>query len=345
MTMIPMLAAPDGVDPNQVPKKTLATGVAIPAVGLGTFGSDKYSGAEVAAAVLGAAAVGYRHFDCASVYGNEPLVGPALAAIMAGGVARADLWITSKVWNDKHGNGQVLESCRQSLSDLGMEYLDLFLVHWPFPNSHGKGVDVHSRDPFAKSYIHEDYLKVWRQMEELVDLGMVRHIGTSNMTIPKLRLVLRDARIPPVANEMELHPHFQQPELFQFVVDNGILPIGYSPIGSPSRPERDRTPDDTVDVEDPVIVQIAERMGVHPAVVCVKWAVQRGQIPIPFSAKRSQYLSTLQAVVSDPLTDSEMRAIAGIDRNNRLIKGHVFLWKDDQTWEDLWDRNGEITPA
>src|SRR5438045_5343218 len=97
-------------------------------------------------------------------------------------------------------------------------------------------------------------MKTWRKMEELVDLGLVRHIGTSNVTIPKLRLILRDARIPPAVNEMELHPHFQQKELFAFVRSQAIQPIAYSPIGSPGRPERDRTPEDTVDVEDPVIV-------------------------------------------------------------------------------------------
>ena len=170
-------------------------------------------------------------------------------------------------------------------------------------------------------------MKTWRQMEKLVDLGLVRHIGTSNMTIPKLKLLLRDARIKPAVNEMELHPHFQQPELFEFVRANGIEPIGYSPIGSPGRPERDRTPEDTVDIEDPVIVAIAQRLGVHPAVVCVKWAVQRGATPIPFSVKPRNYLANLQGVVSEPLTDDDMAAIAGIDRNCRLIKGQVFLWK------------------
>jgi alcohol dehydrogenase (NADP+) len=334
--------AADGVDPNLVPQMTLPTGAQIPAIGLGTFGSDNYSTEQIAGAVLGAASVGYRHFDCASVYGNEDAVGRSLQAIIQGGVPREDLWITSKVWNDQHG--QVVEACKQSLADLQLDSLDLYLVHWPFPNFHAKGVDAAARDPHARPYIHGDYMKTWRQMERLVEMGLVRHIGTSNMTIPKLDLLLRDAAIKPAANEMELHPHFQQPELFQYVVGNGILPIGYSPIGSPSRPERDRTPDDTVDVEDPVILTIAQRLGVHPAVVCVKWAVQHGHIPIPFSVKRSQYLATLQAVIGDPLTDEEMQAIAGIDQNNRLIKGHVFLWKDGQTWEDLWDVNGEITP-
>lgn len=335
--------APDGVDPGRVPFHTLADGARIPAIGLGTFGSDKYSAADVATAVLGAASVGYRHFDCASVYGNEAAIGQSLSAIQAGGVARGDLWITSKVWNDKHDN--VVESCRKSLADLHLDYLDLYLVHWPFPNSHGKGVDASSRDPHAKPYIHDDFMRTWRQMESLVDMGLAKHIGTSNMTVPKLKLLLRDATIKPAANEMELHPHFQQAELFDFVTAHGIVPIGYSPIGSPSRPERDRTPDDTVDIEDPVVVEIAERLNVHPAAVCIKWAVQRGQIPIPFSVKRHQYAGLLHANVAEPLSEADMRQIARIDRNNRLIKGHVFLWKDGQTWEALWDTDGQITPA
>ncbi len=228
------------------------------------------------------------------------------------------------------------------MADLRLEYLDLYLVHWPFPNFHPPGCDVTSRSAHARPYIHENYMKTWRKMEELVDLGLVRHIGTSNMTIPKLKLVLRDARIKPAVNEMELHPHFQQPELFRFVVAAWSAPVGYCPIGSPGRPERDRTPEDTAPTEDPVILKIAERHGIHPAVVCIKWAVQRGQTPIPFSV--NHYRANLEGVVSDPLTEEEMRAIAAIDRNCRLIKGQVFLWKDGQTWEDLWDPTGEITP-
>jgi alcohol dehydrogenase (NADP+) len=323
------------VDPSQVPSKTLSSGAQVPAIGLGTFGSDRYSPAEVATAVVAAAEVGYRHFDCASVYGNEAPVGAALAEVMRKGVKREDLWITSKVWNDRHDD--VAGSCEDSLRDLGLDYLDLYLVHWPFPNHHGVGVDVSSRDPHAQPYSHESYMATWRQMESLFDRGLVRHIGTSNMTIPKLDLLLRDARIAPAANEMEIHPHFQQPELFDYVVRKGILPIGYSPIGSPSRPERDRTPEDSVDIEDPVILAIADRLGVHPAAVCVKWQIQRGSIPIPFSVKRSQFESMLDAVVGEPLTESDMAAIAGIDRNCRLIKGQVFLWPGANDWRDLWD--------
>jgi alcohol dehydrogenase (NADP+) len=333
------------VDPALVPKRSLYTGAQMPAIGLGTFGSDHVSAAQVAAAVEGAAAVGYRHFDCASVYGNEHEIGFALQNLLRTGIKREQLWITSKLWNDKHAENDVIESCGQSLADLRLDYLDLYLVHWPFPNYHPPGCDVSSRSKDARPYIHSEFMKTWRKMEELVDLGLVRHIGTSNMTIAKLKLLLRDARIKPAVNEMELHPHFQQPELFEFVRFHGMVPIGYSPIGSPGRPERDRTPEDSAPTDDPVIVKIANRLGVHPAVVCVKWAVQRGQIPIPFSTSRSHYLSNLEGVVSEPLTEAEMREIGAIDRNCRLIKGQVFLWKEGQSWEDLWDVNGEITPA
>ena len=334
--------APDGMDPGRVPQRTLFTGARMPAIGLGTFGSDHVDAATVAEAVKGAVAVGYRHIDCASVYGNEARIGQAFAEMFAGGLKRDELWVTSKLWNDKHGEGDVLQSCRQSLADLGLKYLDLYLVHWPFPNFHPPNCSVDARSPNAKPYIHADFMRTWRQMENLVSLGLVRHIGTSNMTVPKLKLVWKDAKVKPAVNEMELHPHFQQPELFQYVRGMGVQAVGYCPVGSPARPARDRTPEDTAPTEDPVIIKIAKRLGVHPAVVCVKWAVQRGQTPIPFSTTRKNYLANLQCTVAQPLSEAEMAEIAGIDQNCRLIKGQVFLWRDGLTWEDLWDLDGVI---
>jgi diketogulonate reductase-like aldo/keto reductase len=333
-----------GVDPRRVPYRRLYTGAAMPAIGLGTFGSDHASPDEVAEAVGGAAMVGYRHFDCAAVYMNEDRIGRVFRELFNAGLRREELWITSKLWNDKHGEQEVIPACWKSIGDLQAGYLDAYLVHWPFPNFHPPGCTVESRSPDAKPYVRENFMRTWRQMERLVEMGLVRHIGTSNMTIPKLKLLLRDARIKPAVNEMELHPHFQQPELFEFVRANGIEPVGSCPLGSPNRPERDRTPEDTSPMEDPVIVRIARRLGIHAAAVCLKWAVQRGQTPIPFTTKRQNYLANLQAVASEPLTETDMRDIAGIDRNCRLIKGQVFLWKPGQTWEDLWDMNGEITP-
>jgi diketogulonate reductase-like aldo/keto reductase len=330
-----------GVDASRVPRRQMPAGQ-IPVVGLGTFGSDHVSHEAAAEAVLGAAAAGYRHFDCASVYGNEKHIGRSLRQIMSGGVSRGDLWINSKLWNDRHAPAAVIESCKRSLDDLQLDYLDLFFVHWPFPNFHPPGCSVASRSADARPYIHANFMKTWEAIENLLGMGFVRNIGTSNMTIPKLDLLLRDASVKPACNEMELHPHFQQPELFDYVTARGIVPIGYSPLGSPGRPERDRTPDDTVDIEDPVIVSIAKAHGVHPALVCIKWAVQRGQIPIPMSANPRNYTANLRAAVENPLTPSDMAAIAKIDRNCRLIKGQVFLWEGAQGWEDLWDLGGVI---
>jgi alcohol dehydrogenase (NADP+) len=338
----PFAIAEDGVDPRSVPQRVLWTGARMPAIGLGTFGSDRFSGEDIAKAVIGAAEVGYRHFDCAKIYGNEHLIGASLETIIAGGIPRGELWVTTKLWNDKHAPADVIPTFKESLRDLRLEYLDLYLIHWPFPNHHAPGVDVTSRAHDARPYIHEEFMATWRELEKLVDMGLVRHIGTSNMSIAKLKLLLRDARIKPACNEMELHPCFQQSELFKFVVESGIVPIGFAPIGSPTRPDRDRTAEDAVDIEEPAIQAIAKRLGVHPATVCVKWAVQRGQIPIPFSIYRNEYLSNLRSTVSEPLTDEEMKAVAGINRNSRLIKGQVFLWKDGQSWEDLWDLNGTI---
>jgi diketogulonate reductase-like aldo/keto reductase len=333
------------VDPSLIPYRTLNSGAKMPAIGLGTFGSDHVSPDAVAEAVRYACSVGYRHIDCASVYGNEDRIGETFRQLRQNGFRREDLWVTSKLWNDKHGENDVILSCEKSLADLAVDYLDLYLIHWPFPNHHPPGCEVTARNPYAVPYIHEHYMRTWRKMEELADRGLVRHIGTSNMTIPKMELLLRDARIKPAANEMELHPHFQQPEFFRYLLDKGIQPIGYSPIGSPARPERDRTPEDTSPIADPAICAIAQKLGIHPAVVCIKWAIQRGQVPIPFSTNPRNILSNLLGVIGKPLTPEDMRAIEKLDRNCRLIKGQVFLWKDEQSWEDLWDVHGVITPA
>lgn len=326
------------IEQNKIPTRELYSGEKIPAIGLGTFGSDKYDAETVSEAVYGAIQCGYRLIDCAAVYQNENQIGTVLGRLFTENVIRRkDLFITSKVWNDMHGEGQVLASCQKSLQDLGLEYLDLYFVHWPFPNYHAPGCSGDSRNPDSKPFSVDEFMQTWRQCEELVDRKLVRYIGMSNMTIPKLKAVLPLCRIKPAALEMELHPSFQQPELFDFATAHNILPIGYCPIGSPSRPERDRTADDVADIELPAVSAAARAHGVHPAVICLKWAAQRGQVPIPFSVKEPQYLSNLKCVTEDPLTEQEMEAIRQEDKNCRLIKGQVFLWEGARGWEDLWD--------
>jgi len=332
------------VDPALVPKQRLYTGAEMPAIGIGTFGSDKYSAEEVADAVYGAVSCGYRLIDCACVYQNEEQIGRVFTRLFAEHVVtREELFIVGKVWNDMHGDGKVIESCKKSLSDLKVSFLDLYLIHWPFPNYHAPGCDGESRNPESRPFSVDEFMGVWRQCEALVDAGLVRHIGMSNMTIPKLEAVLPLCRILPAAVEMELHPGFQQPELFSYVTGHNMVPIGYCPIGSPSRPQRDRTDTDVADILMPEVIRIAQAHQIHPAMVCLKWAVLRGQVPIPFSVKETQYYSNLKCITKDPLTEAEMDQIRQADKGNRLIKGQVFLWSGANGWEDLWDMNGEIT--
>ena len=323
---------------ERIPVRKLYSGEEIPCVGLGTFGSDKYDADTVSQAVYGAVKCGYRLIDCAAVYQNEEQIGRVLSRLFEEkAVSRRELFITSKVWNDMHGEGKVMESCRKSLADLGLKYIDLFFVHWPFPNYHAPGCSGDARNPDSRPFSVEEFMSTWRQCEELVDRGLVRYIGMSNMTVSKLEAVLPFCRIKPAALEMELHPSFQQPELFDYALRHDILPVGYCPIGSPSRPERDRTAEDVADIELPAVRKAAEAHGVHPAVVCLKWAAQRGQVPIPFSVKEAQYFSNLKCVTEDPLTEEEMEAIRREDRNCRLIKGQVFLWEGARGWEELWE--------
>lgn len=332
------------VEQSAIPRRILKNGINVPAMGLGTFGSDKYNAEQISEAVYGGIRTGYRLIDCASVYQNEDKIGEVFVRAFADGIVkREELFVVSKVWNDMHGEGQVIASCEKSLADLKLDYLDLYLVHWPFPNYHAPGCDGDSRNPDSKPFAVEDFMVAWRQCERLVDEGKVKFIGMSNMTIPKLEAVLPLCRIQPAALEMELHPAFQQPELYDYVVEHGMLPIGYCPIGSPSRPERDRTSEDVAATQMPEIVRIAEAHNIHPALVCLKWAVQRGQVPIPFSVKEPQYYSNLKCVTEDPLTDEEMEIIRAADKNCRLVKGQVFLWPGAKGWEDLWDMEGTIT--
>ncbi|HIW22237.1 MAG TPA: aldo/keto reductase [Candidatus Dorea intestinavium] len=329
------------INPNDVPKVTLANGMVVPTMGMGTFGSDRFTPEEVSTAVAGALRSGYRLFDCASVYGNEDLIGKVFEdAFTEGVVKREDIFVMTKVWNDMHRD--VRKSCLKSIADLKCDYIDIYYIHWPFPNYHAPFCSVDARNPDSKPFSVEEFLDTYRQIEELVDEGLVKAIGISNMTIPKLEAVLDQLRIPPVVHEMEIHPCFQQQELFDYCVAHHIQPVGFMPVGSPQRPERDIMPEDVADIEQPEMAAIAKAHGIHPAVVALKWAVQRGEIVIPFSTKEKNYISNLRSTLEDPLTEEEMKLISTLEKGNRLVKGHVFLWEGAKDWHDLWDEDGFI---
>ena len=324
-----------------VPKVKLYTGEESPCVGMGTFGSDRFTPEQVSNAVAGAIRCGYRMFDCAACYGNEDQIGEVFhAAFEEGVVERKDLFIMTKVWNDMHE--RVEESCRKSIQDLQCDYIDLFFIHWPFPNYHAPGCDVDSRNPDSRPFSVEEFMNTYRQCEELVRKGLIRHIGISNMTIPKMEAVLPLMEIMPSACESEMHVCFQQKEIFDYLTEHKIQPIGFMPLGSPQRPERDMCPEDVADLQTPEMQKIAKAHGCHPALIALKWAHQRGQIPIPFSVHEAEYVSNLKAMTEDPLTEEEMKTIETLERNNRLVKGQVFLWEGAKDWHDLWDEEGKI---
>ena len=329
---------------SNVPLKTLSNGCKIPCIGMGTFGSDRFGSEQVSSAVAGAIRCGYRLIDCASIYGNESEIGKVLnSALQEGVVLRDELFVTSKVWNDQHGKGDVLLACAKTLKDLQLDYLDAYFVHWPFRNYHAPHCSGDSRSSDSTPFHPDAFMETWRQMERLYEMGLVKNLGMSNMTIPKLEAVYPQCRIKPTLLEMELHPAFQQPELFDYAVSHKIQPIAFCPIGSPKRPDRDRFADDVCDTALPQLVEVAKAHNIHPAIVCLKWSVQRGAIPIPFSITASHYIENLRCVIEEPLSDEEMKKLAAADCNCRLIKGQVFLWPGATDWRDLWDVNGKIT--
>ena len=191
------------IDPKTVPHFTLNSGAEIPCIGMGTFGSDRVSPDDVAGAVAGALRAGYRLLDCAACYGNEAQIGVQLrAALDEKVVRREELFVMTKIWNDMHRD--VAGALDKSLRELRCDYVDMLFIHWPFPNYHAPFCGVDSRNPDSKPFSVAEFLDTYRQIEALVDAGRVRHIGLSNMTVPKLEAVLPKLRIAPAACEIEL---------------------------------------------------------------------------------------------------------------------------------------------
>lgn len=315
----------------------------LPKIGMGTFGSDRYDEEVVASAVGKALELGYRLFDCASVYGNEEQIGRMFSrAFAAGTVRRDDIVVMSKVWNDMHGHGDVRRSCVETLRNLRLDFIDVYFVHWPFPNFHPKGCDVTSRNENSRPFFVDEFVAVWRQMEALKREGLVREIAVSNMTVAKFEAFLPYCEIRPFAHEMELHPTFSQNRLYEYCKAQGMEIVGYCPLGSPNRPERDRTPEDMADTQLGEIEEIARAHGCHAAEICIAWAVRRGHTPIPFASKERNLVVNLAAAENLILTDGEMSRLASLDSNNRLVKGQVFLWKGSDDWHDLWDEDGTL---
>lgn len=341
-----------GIDPESVAKAQLPGGAVMPMAAFGTFHSD-WAQDYMKDATLEAIRLGWRHIDTARAYENEEVVGEAIRqAVREGHISSpADLFITGKLWNGHMAPKDVAPAMDATLAALGVDQIDMYLNHWPWPNVHTPGCAADHRNPDAVPYIHEGFMETWGEIVKLKQAGKAVDIGTSNHTQATMELLLRDVdeASRPVVNQMEMHPLFQQTELRRFLASNGVVCTGYMSLGSPKRPGRDTFKEHRADMMDPTILEIAEELGVSPARVCLNWAYQRENKSGGFvaMATRSDWiLENLTAATGDLLTPEQMRRISGdgtpenpgIDANNRLIWGQVFLWPEaDGDWRVLWN--------
>ena len=264
---------------DTVPSITLNNGVQIPQLGFGTF---QIKPVDTKEATLGALKVGYRHIDTAEMYGNEKEVGEA---IRESGLAREDLFVTSKLNNSFHAYDDALKAFDGTLSDLGFDYLDLFLIHWPLPNV-------------------GDFVETWKAMEQMYRSGRVKAIGVSNFQPHHLRRVLDETETVPAVNQIEVHPYLTQEGVRAFNAEHGIATEAWSPIAQGKV------------LGDPTITRIAQRLGRTPAQVTLRWHLQRGDIVFPKSVTRAR-VEENSDVFGFELTDQDLAAITALDRHDR----------------------------
>lgn len=293
-------------------KIVLNNGYKMPIIGLGTWKSDKKTvGLAVKYAINKA---GYRHIDCASVYGNEKQIGFVFGELLSSSkIQRRDLFVTSKLWNTDHNPKRVEKACRQTLKDLQLEYLDLYLMHWGVAFKPGKGLGPVDKNGVAITE-SVSIQETWRAMEGLVKKGLVKSIGVANFTTVMLVDLLTYAKIKPVMNQVELHPYNSQTELIDFCRHHGMAVTAYSPLGNSSlvKPEGQRLLDDVV------IKKIALNHHKSPAQVVLNWGINRDIVVIPKSTHPKRIEENI-TIFDFKLTASEVEKINRLNKNSRLV--------------------------
>jgi aldehyde reductase len=281
----------------------------IPALGFGTLIPDA---AETITATRHALEAGFRHFDCAERYGNEREVGRALqAGLAAGGIAREDIFVTTKLWNSNHRPERVEPAFDSSLDRLGLKYLELYLIHTPFAFQPGDDQDPRDQNGNVL-YDHDvSLLDTWKAMERLVDRGKCRAIGLSDITLDELKPIYEAARIKPAVVQVEAHPYLPETELLEFCKEQGVVFLAFAPLGHGMKPGL---------LEDPVISAIATRVEKTPAQVLLAWAVQRGSavLTTPRTAARARENFAISALPQEAL--DEINRIQTRQRLNPVVK-------------------------
>ncbi|MBX0301362.1 aldo/keto reductase [Cryobacterium sp. 1639] len=267
---------------TSLPTITLNDGHTIPQLGFGVF---KVEPTETTRIVTDALEVGYRHIDTAAVYGNEEGVGQALAS---SGIDRSDLFITTKLWNDKQGTQSALDAFDESLEKLGLDYVDLYLIHWPAP----------ANDRFVES---------WKTLQTIRETGRARSIGVSNFLVPHLERLLTETEVVPAVNQIELHPAYQQAEVTAFAREHGIHIEAWGPLGQGKYPL----------LEEGVVTTAAEAHGKTAAQVIIRWHLQTGNIVFPKSNSRARMAENFD-VFDFELSNTELATISALERGGRV---------------------------
>ncbi|KAK9752681.1 Aldo/keto reductase family [Popillia japonica] len=296
----------------------LNSGYDIPIIGLGTWQGPVGKEREVGEAVKTAIDLGYRHFDCAYCYQNESIIGDAIAEkIKEGKVKREDLFITSKVWNTFHDPAHVLPAIQKTLKDLKLDYLDLYLMHWP--HAYKYSMEINPIDPdtgLVALDLKTDYLDTWRAMEGLVTKGLTKSIGVSNFNSKQLNRLVSNCNIIPAVNQIECHPYLTQEGLRKLCKSLGIAITAYSPLGSPERPWA--KPGDPDVINDPKISLIAEKYNKSPGQILLRYQVQLGNSAIPKSSNPARLKQNIE-IFDFKLTQEDMDYISTFNRKDGRI--------------------------
>ena len=318
------------------------TGQTMPAVGLGLW---KLETSEVAETVYNAIKNGYRHLDSAADYGNEQQVGEGIArAIKDGLCSREDLWITSKLWNTFHRKEYVQQACEKSLSDLGLDYFDLYLIHFPIALQY---VDINDRYPPEWIFNPQDenptmeldsvpLSETWAAMESLVENQLARQIGVCNYSAVLLHDLMSYARIKPAMLQIESHPYLTQEALIRTARSYNIAVTAFSPLGALSYVSLDMASKGDSVLTETVVIKAAERASVTPAQVVLRWGLQRGTAVIPKTSKSERLVENL-SLSGFNLTDEEMDAISGLNQNRRFNDPGKFCESAFGTFHSIYD--------